>query len=570
MHAFANKKNYNIYNRVLIMTNQQEDQKKFKVLIVYPNLPLMLVPSLAVALFTNILKTQGYTVDLFETTGYLAEVQGELASPENRVKFSQARAFDYEEDLGVKVMHTNMYDDFRERVLEFKPDFMILSVVEDAFIQAVGLLESVADLDIPHLMGGVFPTNSPDVCLEYDSVKWIGLHEGEKTVQLASEAIRLGLDCKSIPGTWYKDEEENITKNARSSLVNINEFRPDFSLFDQQRFYRPMGGRIFKTVPVETYRGCPYTCTFCNSPHQMSSAKEDGLGNFLRRKPMNELRNELRDVVDKYDPEFLYFIDDSFLARPRQEIFDFCDMYEEFKLPFWFNTRPENCRPEIMKRLHEVGAYRTSYGIECGNEEYRRKVLLRSVGNKKIIEQFRTIAEGKIPFSLNLIIGFPGETRDLVMDTIELVRSIDGYDTLTVSIYTAYHGSQLREIAIRNNWIDPKQITKHTTSSSMLTMPPPYLSADDIDGLIRVVPLYCYFPKENWPEIRRAEVDDEEGNKILAKYTDIYQSEFLSMKPDEKKNILIQGGSGCRSNAKDSFFVSPVRMNEEELNILAP
>jgi len=42
----------------------------FKVLIVYPNLPLMLVPSIAIAIFTRIFKDKGYQVELFETTHY--------------------------------------------------------------------------------------------------------------------------------------------------------------------------------------------------------------------------------------------------------------------------------------------------------------------------------------------------------------------------------------------------------------------------------------------------------------------------------------------------------------------
>ena len=48
------------------------------------------------------------------------------------------------------------------------------------------------------------------------------------------------------------------------------------------------------------------------------------------------------------------------------------------KLPFWFNTRPENCKEEVLKMLKEVGAYRISFGIECGNEEFRTKVFQRN------------------------------------------------------------------------------------------------------------------------------------------------------------------------------------------------
>ena len=47
---------------------KMNDKPEFRVLMVYPNLPLMLAPSIAVGLFTSILREQGYTVDLFETT----------------------------------------------------------------------------------------------------------------------------------------------------------------------------------------------------------------------------------------------------------------------------------------------------------------------------------------------------------------------------------------------------------------------------------------------------------------------------------------------------------------------
>lgn len=73
---------------------------QFRVLLVYPNLPLMLVPPLAIGLFTRIMKEQGYQVDLFDTTGYISD---EKSSPANRVKFLQAREFDYKKDLGVEI-----------------------------------------------------------------------------------------------------------------------------------------------------------------------------------------------------------------------------------------------------------------------------------------------------------------------------------------------------------------------------------------------------------------------------------------------------------------------------------
>ena len=50
-----------------------KEKKDFKVLLVYPNLPLMLVPPLSMAIFTRVMKDGGYKVDLFDTTSYIPE-----------------------------------------------------------------------------------------------------------------------------------------------------------------------------------------------------------------------------------------------------------------------------------------------------------------------------------------------------------------------------------------------------------------------------------------------------------------------------------------------------------------
>ena len=110
----------------------------FKVLLVYPNLPLMLVPPLAVAIFTRIIKDNGYTVDLFDTTEYVD--LDEDTSPQNRVKYLQARDFDEKEDLGVCVK-TNLLEDYSNKILSYSPNVIIyVSVVEDVFKKCIKMI----------------------------------------------------------------------------------------------------------------------------------------------------------------------------------------------------------------------------------------------------------------------------------------------------------------------------------------------------------------------------------------------------------------------------------------------
>ena len=78
-----------------------------------------------------------------------------------------------------------------------------------------------------------------------------------------------------------------------------------------------MGGRIFKTIPIETYRGCPYRCTFCNFRCN-TIVKEDGEIQEIFKKKDNTERIKRYELVRLYDPAFLYFVDDSFSDQKKK------------------------------------------------------------------------------------------------------------------------------------------------------------------------------------------------------------------------------------------------------------
>tara|TARA_Y100000310_G_scaffold344503_1_gene457610 strand:- start:858 stop:2372 length:1515 start_codon:yes stop_codon:yes gene_type:complete len=494
----------------------------------------MLVLQVAIGLFTSILKKAGFEVDLFDATLYATD---ETVSPAKRVEYLQARKFSYKNDVGIK-LKSNPIKAFVSKVDSFKPDLLAISVVENAFKQTLVLLDAIKEKNIPHIIGGVFITSAPEKVISYPQIKMICIGEGENTVLQTAERMRDGADFYNIQNTWIKRDDGRIIKNSIGPLVDISKVLPDYSLFDNVRFYRPMGGKILKTVPLETYRGCPYGCTYCNSSMWTKFYRENLQTIFLRKKKIDRIIEEIEYLIKEYNPGLLYIIDDTFLARPEEELREFAKRYQEFRIPFWLNTRPETITEEKMKLLSEMNCYRMSVGLECGNEEFRKNRLNRYISNKELLRRLGILSRSGINFSINNIIGFPDETRDLIFDTIELNRKLSGYDALTVSIFVPYHGTKLREEAIEKGYLDPEIIMTHTTSSSLLSMP--QLSSQEIDGLMRTFTMYVGFPKKWWPYIKKAEEFNPKGNEMFDKLSKIYYDVYLSgdqfNKPKELPN----------------------------------
>ena len=54
-----------------------------------------------------------------------------------------------------------------------------------------------------------------------------------------------------------------------------------------------MQGKIYRAVGIETQRGCPYTCTFCNSPSNNVIYKNEVNKIFHRKKSIKRVKAEL-------------------------------------------------------------------------------------------------------------------------------------------------------------------------------------------------------------------------------------------------------------------------------------
>ena len=198
-------------------------------------------------------------------------------------------------------------------------------------------------------------------------------------------------------------------------------------------------------------------------------------------------------------------------ASNKKDFYEFYDMYKKYKLPFWIQTRPETIKKEYFEKLKEIGLLRVSFGIEHGSEWFREKYLERKLKNSKIIEKLKIVTDMKIPISVNNIMGFPFETRELAFETIELNRQIES-DGTNAYTFVPFHGVPLRKISEDNNFIKKGKIARSLMYMTMLNQP--QFPKEEIEGIRRCFVLYVKMPKDRWDDIRKAESLTPEGDKI--------------------------------------------------------
>ena len=494
----------------------------FRILLFYPNLHMSALMPQSMGIFTTLLQDEGYKVDLFDCTYYqdIDDINLGKNTTVEKIDNKQVRKHDDGEweKKGAK-KKIGIKEDFLKKINEFKPDLILCSVLESTYYLALQLLEAVPkkDATFKTLFGGVFATYAPEVCISSKVIDYVCKGEGEEAIKEFCEKLVTGDRIDNIKNFNVKGNG-TIYRNGLRAGVDINTIPiPNWDLFEKGSIYRPMQGKIYRAVGLETQRGCPYTCTFCNSPSNNVIYKAETNKIFHRKKSIKRMKVELDYLVKKYDPELIYMVVDTFLAMSERDFDEFKEMYMDYKIPFWMNTRAETINAHRAKGLEEMNMLRTSIGVEHGNTDYRKNYLKRNVSDDVQIKAFEILADHKYVSCANAIIGMPDENRDLIFDTINFMRKLpDKVDATGAFIWAPYHGTPLRELAIEKGYIDKDVIASiSNTAYSMLNMPS--ISKDEITGLAKTFSYYVKFPKERWGDIRIAEQSNDAGLEMHKK-----------------------------------------------------
>ena len=349
-------------------------------------------------------------------------------------------------------------DSIEKEIIDYPFDVLMISTMSQFFPEAIELITKVKKCKkILVLVGGIHPTTIGKAILEdHPEIDFLCIGEGESMVtefldNLGHESLF------NIPNLAYRD----------NGKATANTMRPPEDLAKLPKFpWHRFQNEIRSKGPyLQASRGCPYRCTFCgNSAYLEIYGKS-----YLRFRPISDMIDEIEMLMRDFSVRLLFFSDEMILSD-----FDYITdllrtVKKRFDVPYALQGRVEHIDEDLVRVLKDTGCVRLSTGVECGNEDFRKRRLNRHMSNKQILSAFSLLQSAGIRTVSNNIIGFPfKEDEFLTKETIEFNLTLHP-SYANFNIFYPYPGTKLYQHCVENNLIDPiKQQTHSCHQDSIL------------------------------------------------------------------------------------------------------
>jgi radical SAM superfamily enzyme YgiQ (UPF0313 family) len=195
----------------------------------------------------------------------------------------------------------------------------------------------------------------------------------------------------------------------------------------------PISSRNHPIGTLITSRGCPNQCAFCDRKI---------FGNLTRFRSPKNVVDEIEELMHKYGAREIRFWDDTFTSNQKR-VSDICDemINRGIKVPWTCLTRVNNVSKELLQKMKEAGCWQVSYGLESGNRDMLDK-MQKGITLEQSADAVRWANEAGLETRAYFVIGFPGETRETIRDTVNFAKSLK-LDAANFYMFTPYPGTEV-------------------------------------------------------------------------------------------------------------------------------
>jgi anaerobic magnesium-protoporphyrin IX monomethyl ester cyclase len=330
---------------------------------------------------------------------------------------------------GGKIRYGLTDEEIAKRIESFAPDALLVSCLFSAIqwdMNNVCRIAKQVDPAIITIVGGAHPGAMPiEVLKQYGAIDFVGIGEGEVTIVELLKTLEDEGDLAKLDGIAYREHGVPKCLPKTRYIENLDSLPfPARHLFDMKKYLSNASAHsTFRQTPFTqmiTSRGCPYKCAFC--------ALGNHWGSKQRMRSAENVLDEIECLVKTYGIKEIHFEDDNLTANKERAIAIFDGMIERGFGISWnvpSGMAVSTLSEELLVKMKASGCYSVSLAIESGNQDVLKHLMNKPVNLKGLPGLVRKIREVGMDARGFFILGYPGETKETIKQTIDFARNLE-------------------------------------------------------------------------------------------------------------------------------------------------
>ena len=280
-----------------------------------------------------------------------------------------------------------------------------------AYNHVLGRELKIQNPDIFIFCGGPEPpVTDPDFFEKFPYIDVVVVQEGEISARAILEELKNDKpDFTHIPGLLVNVDGKTI-KTGEPERIQVLDEIPSPYLTDVFKELMAKHPEVRWNVTLETNRGCPYACTFCD----WGSLTYNKVKMFDLHRVYQEL-----EWVGKNGCDFISLADANFGMFPERDMMiaeKLIAVQKEYNNPqaytiAWAKNQKQEVVDIVKKLIYEGGSKMgLNLSVQSMDDDVLDIIKRKNLEINKIEEVFKLCEEHNIPLYTELILGLPGET----------------------------------------------------------------------------------------------------------------------------------------------------------------